>query len=154
LRPAPILDIECSAGIWREEEELYYPRDTRGLRIEVDPVLEISPGIKPGIMAAYESRREIVSNLDHYMLEVEPHFSLTSGGWTAMARISAGYIPGEDNLPVWFFDGNDSGISWRTTARVGRRLSSGLDISVFYWGRKPSGSSWSQRAGLEGTVAF
>jgi len=154
LRPAPILDIECSAGIWREEEELYYPRDTRGLRIEVDPVLEISPGIKPGIMAAYESRREIVSNLDHYMLEVEPHFSLTSGGWTAMARISAGYIPGEDNLPVWFFDGNDSGISWRTTARVGRRLSSGLDISVFYWGRKPSGSSWSQRAGLEGTVDF
>jgi hypothetical protein len=154
LCPADILVIECSARIWREEEELYYPRDTRGLRLEIDPTLEPSPGLKPGILAACEFRREIVSDLDKYMLEAGPHFSWTGGGWTAMARVSTGYIPGDDELPVWFFDGNDSGISWRTTSRIGKSLSSGLDISVFYWGRKPAGSSWNQRAGLEGTVNF
>ena len=154
LSPADILVIECSAKIWREEEELYYPRDTRGLRLEIDPTLEPFPGMKPGIMAAYESRREIVSDFDKYMLEAGPHLSWTGGGWSAMARVSAGYIPGDDELPVWFFDGNDCGISWRTTSRIGRSLSSGLDINVFYWGRKPAGSSWSQRAGLEGTVNF
>ncbi|MCD4777198.1 MAG: hypothetical protein K8S15_14265 [Candidatus Aegiribacteria sp.] len=154
LSPADILVIECSAKIWREEEELYYPRDTRGLRLEIDPTLEPSPGLKPGILAAYEYRREVVSDLDKYMLEAGPHFSWTGSGWTSMARVSAGYIPGDDELPVWFFDGNDSGISWRTTARIGRCLSSGLDISLFYWGRKPAGSSWNQRAGLEGTVNF
>jgi len=154
LSPADILVIECSAKLWREEEELYYPRDTRGLRLEIDPTLEPSPGLKPGIMTAYESRREVISGLDKYMIEAEPHFSLIGGGWTATARVSAGYIPGEDVLPAWFFDGNDSGVSWRTSARIGRSLSSGMDISVFYWGRKPSGSSWNQRAGLEGTVNF
>ncbi|MCD4700853.1 MAG: hypothetical protein K8S24_03255 [Candidatus Aegiribacteria sp.] len=154
LSPADILVIECSAKLWREEEELYYPRDTRGLRLEIDPTLEPSPGLKPGIMTAYESRREVVSGLDKYMIEAGPHFSWIGGGWNATARVSAGYIPGEDVLPAWFFDGNDSGTSWRTSARIGRSLSSGLDISVFYWGRKPSGGSWSQRAGLEGTVNF
>ncbi|NOQ22953.1 MAG: hypothetical protein GQ565_09960 [Candidatus Aegiribacteria sp.] len=154
LSPADILVIECSAKLWREEEELYYPRDTRGVRLEIDPTLELSPGLKPGVMTAYEGRREVVSGLDKYMIEAGPHFSWIGGGWNATARVSAGYIPGEDVLPAWFFDGNDSGVSWRTSARVGRSLSSGLDISVFYWGRKPSGSRWSQRAGLEGTVNF
>ncbi len=154
LSPADILVIECLVKFWREEEELYYPRDTRGLRLEVDPTLEPLPGLKPGIMTAYESRREVVSGLDKYMLEAGPHLSWIGNGWNATARVSAGYIPGDDDLPAWFFDGNDSGISWRTSARIGRSLSSGLDISVFYWGRKPSGSSWNQRAGLEGTVNF
>ncbi len=160
IRAAPelslsdILLIECSAKFWREEEELYYPRDTRGLRLEIDPTLELFPGLKSGIMTAYESRREVVSSLDKYMIEAGPHFSWIGGGWNATALVSAGYIPGDDLLPAWFFDGNDSGISWRTSARIGRSLSSGLDISIFYWGRKPSGSSWSQRAGLEGTVNF
>ena len=154
LSPAENLVIECSAKLWREEEELYYPRDTRGLRLEIDPTLELSPGLKPGIMAAYESRREVVSDLDKYMIEAGPHFSWIGSGWNATARVAAGYIPGEEELPAWFFDGNDSGISWRTSVRIGRSLSSGLDISAFYWGRKPSGSSWSQRAGLEGTVNF
>ena len=154
LSPADILVIECSIKLWREEEELYYPRDTRGLRLEIDPTLEPYPGLKPGIMTAYESRREVVSDLDKYMIEAGPHFSWIGGGWNATARVSAGFIPGDDELPAWFFDGNDSGISWRTSARIGRSLSSGLDISIFYWGRKPSGSSWSQRAGLEGTVNF
>lgn len=154
LSPADILVIECSVKLWREEEELYYPRDTRGLRLEIDPTLELYTGLLPGILAAYESRREVVSGLDKYMLEAGPHFSWIGGGWNTTARVSAGYIPGDDVLPAWFFDGNDSGISWRTSARIGRSLSSGLDISVFYWGRKPSGDSWSQRAGLEGTVNF
>ena len=154
LSPADILVIECLVKFWREEEELYYPRDTRGLRLEIDPTLEPLPGLKPGIMTAYESRREVVSGLDKYMLEAGPHLSWIGNGWNATARVSAGYIPGDDDLPAWFFDGNDSGISWRTSARIGRSLSSGLDISIFYWGRKPSGNSWNQRAGLEGTVNF
>ncbi len=154
LKPASILIIECSGKVWREQEELYQPRDTRGLRFEVDPIFEPLPGLKPGIMTAIESRREVASGLDTYMIEAAPHLSLIGGGWTVTARASAGYIPGDDDLPAWFFDGSDSGVSWRLSARIGRSLSSGLDISVFYWGKKPSGSSWSQRAGLEGTVNF
>ena len=154
LIPADILVIECSVKLWREEEELYSPRDTRGLRLELEPIVEPSPGLKPGIMAAYESRSEVVSNLDKYMLEAGPLFSWIGGGWTATARVTAGYIPGNEVLPAWFFDGNDTGISWRTTARIGRNFSSGLDVSIFYRGRRPSGSSWNQRAGLEGTVNF
>ncbi len=154
LNPARILVIECSGRLWRKEEELYSPRDTRGLRISVDPSVEFSPGVKPGFLAALEIREEIISNLRSNMIEAGPHFSLMGGGWTAYAMATAEYIPGDDDLPVWFFEGNDSGLSWRTSARVGKSISSGFDIRIYYWGRKPSGSDWTQRAGLEGTVNF
>ncbi|MCK4505282.1 MAG: hypothetical protein KAW14_06680, partial [Candidatus Aegiribacteria sp.] len=154
LNPTRILVIECSAKLWRKEEELYSPRDIRGLRIAVDPSVELSPGVEPGLLAAIDIREEVISSLRNNMFEAGPHFSLMGGGWTAYAMATAGYIPGDDDLPVWFFDGNDSGLSWRTSARVGKSISSGFDIRIYYWGRKPSGSNWTQRAGLEGTVNF
>ncbi len=154
LTPSSGFVIECSAGFWRKEEELYTLRDTRGIRIQVDPTLEILHGLKPGITGAWESRREVISDLDRYMLEVGPHVTFTGGGWTATSRVTAGYIPGEGDLPAWFFDGSDSGVSWRVTSRIGKSLASGLDLSLFYWGRRPAGSSWDQRAGLEGNVNF
>jgi len=154
LNPSRILVIECSARLWRKEEELYSPRDIRGVRIAVDPSVELSPGVEPGLLVALDVREEVISNLRSNMIEAGPHFSLTGGGWTAYAMATAEYIPGDDDLPVWFFDGNDSGLSWRTSARVGKSISSGFDIRIDYWGRKPSGSDWTQRAGLEGTVNF
>jgi hypothetical protein len=154
LAPSEELTIEISGRIWRVEEELYSPRDTRGVRVEVDPVVEITAGLNTGILTAWESRREKVSGLSNNLLEAGPHLSWAGGGWTASSRVTAGYIPGEGELPAWFFDGSDTGVSWQATARVGRSLSSGLDVSLFYWGRRPAGSSWDQRAGLEGTVNF
>jgi len=154
LTPFEELVIDISGRIWREEEELYSPRDTRGIRLEVDPTVEAARGFKPGLLAAWESRREVISDLSSYMLEAGPHLSWTGGGWTATARVTAGYIPGEGELPAWFFDGSDTGVAWRATARVGKSLASGLDISLFYWGRRPAGSQWNHRAGLEGTVNF
>ena len=154
LSPSRILVIECSGKLWRKEEELYSPRDIRGLRIAVDPSVELFPGVEPGILVAYDVREEVINDLRSNMFEAGPHFSLTGRGWTAYATATAEYIPGDDHLPVWFFDGNDSGLSWRTSARVGKSISSGFDIRVYYWGRKPSGSDWTQRAGLEGTVNF
>lgn len=154
LVPMDDLVVDCSGRVWREEEELYASRDTRGIRLEADPVLEVVPGLKPGLLVAWESRREVTSELSKYMLEAGPHLSWTGGGWTAAARLSAGYIPGDETLPAWFFDGSDSGMSWRASGRVGKSLSSGLDVSLFYWGRRPAGSAWNQRAGLEGTVNF
>ncbi len=154
LAPMDGLEVNSSGRIWREEEELYAPRDTRGIRLEADPVLEVTAGLKPGLLFAWESRREVITELSKYMLEAGPHLSWTGGGWSASARLSAGYIPGDETLPAWFFDGSDSGVSWRASGRVGKSLSSGLDISLFYWGRRPAGSVWNQRAGLEGTVNF
>jgi len=154
LIPFEELVVDLSARIWREEDELYSPRDVRGTRLEVDPALEVLAGLRPGLLGAWETRREVVSGLSEYMLEAGPHVSWTGGGWTATARLTAGYIPGEGDLPAWFFDGNDFGVSWRASARVGRSLASGLDMSVFYWGRRPAGGELSQRAGLEGTVNF
>ena len=154
LTPSPDLVIDMYGRVWREEEELYSPRDTRGVRLEVDPVLEVLPGLKPGMVAAWESRREVITDLSKYMLEAGSHISGSGGGLPATARVTAGYIPGEGDLPAWFFDGSDPGVSWRASGRIGRSMASGLDISLFYWGRRPAGSQWSQRAGLEGTVNF
>ena len=154
LTPSDQLSVRTSASIWRRQEELYSPRDIRGTRLELDPTWEPVRGFRPGLALAWESRTDRESGLEANMLEAAPHVSWTGGGWTASSRVTAGYIPGEEDLPIWFFDGSGRGVSWLATARVGRNLSSGLDISLFYWGRRPAGMEWSQRAGLEGTVNF
>lgn len=154
LSPSDRITIRTSAGIWRRQEELYSPRDIRGVRLELDPTWEPFRGFRPGLAIAWESRTDRQSDLEAYMLETAPHISWTGGGWTASSRVTAGYIPGDGYLPIWFFDGSGRGVSWLAAARIGRNLSSGLDISLFYWGRRPAGMEWSQRAGLEGTVNF
>jgi hypothetical protein len=154
LRPLEILALDLSLRLWREEEELYMPRDVRGLRLEADPVLLLSPGSQAGILTAVEQRREVNSGLEARLFEGGPHFSWNGGGWSSMTSVTAGWIPGETAVPSWLFDGETSGLSWRTMARVGRSIGSGLDISLFYWGRKKGADDWLQGGGLEGTVSF
>jgi hypothetical protein len=142
------------AGVWRELEELYTDRDRRGIRAGVDPVLEAAPGLEPGLLLAVENRTETVGGLDETMYEAAPHLSWMRSGWSAYASFSAGYIPGSGELPSWFFDGSDRGLSIRAQGRIGRYLQSGLAISLTGYARRPAGSEWVRRIGLEGSVSF
>ena len=154
LRPAEEIAVYTSALLWREEEDLYGPRDIRGFRMGLDPALILRPGSEVGILIAAERRTEVNASLQDWLYQGGPHFSWRSTGWTSSAEVTAGYIPGEGHLPSWFFDGDGYGLSWRTSARVGRAVSAGLDLNLFYLGRRSAGDEWIHRAGLEGTVSF
>lgn len=142
------------AGVWRELEELYTDRDRRGFRAGVDPSLEVAPGLEPGLLLAAENRTETVGGLDETMYEAAPHLSWVRSGWSAYASFSAGLIPGSGELPSWFFEGSDRGLSIRAQGRIGRYLQSGLAISLTGYARRPAGSEWVRRIGLEGSVSF
>ncbi len=152
--PEEALEAAWAAEYWRIDEELYSPRRRTGLRFEVDPSFEAGSGFKPGILAAYERRAEEYAPLSAAMYEVAPHVSWSLRGWSAYGSISAGYIPGDAELPVWFFEGSDTGTAWSIQGRAGRYFADGLSISLTFYGRRPAGSEWVRRAGLEGAVSF
>ncbi len=154
LRPVPNLRLRSIGRIWMLREELYQLRETRGLRGELDPVLTVATGIEPGLAFSIENRRESEQELDETMYGLRPHVSVSRGGWIASGQLSIGYIPGEGSLPSWFFDGSDRGTSMTARLRIGKSLSQWLQISLYYWGRRPAGSEWTQQGGLEGTVTF
>jgi len=154
ILPVEMLRIRSTGRIWMKREELYQPRETRGLRAEVDPVLIIGSGFEPGLAISIENRRETEQGLDETMYGLRPHASLSGGGWISNAQFTLGYIPGEGSLPTWFFDGSDRGISLGARMRIGKTVSQWLRLSLYYWGRRPAGSDWSQQGGLEGTVNF
>ncbi len=153
LVPLKDLEIRMEAGTWRRRQTLYSHRDTRGTRLEVDPVL-VGSGLRPGLALAWEGRKEKNSGLSAELFEISPHFSWTGSGWYSTSTVTAGYMPGEAEIPVWFFDGNRPGLSWRVSARVSKKLESGLDLGLFYNGRRPADEGWTQMAGLDGTVNF
>lgn len=148
------LMVDGALELWQERQELYEARRLSGGRLEVDPFVTSRTGFEPGLLVGFEHRSEDYRELEATMWELRPHCSVTTGGWTGSGRFSVGLIPGSGELPPWFFDGSDRGISLRMRLSVGRRLGSGLDVSVFYWGSRPAGSELTQRAGLEGTVSF
>jgi len=154
FRPAVDIALYSSASVWREEKELYTPLDIRGFRVEMDPALILNPGSEIGILAAAERRTEEKSGLADWFYEGGPHFSWVGAGWTVSAEVTAGYIPGNGHLPSWFFDGEGYGLSWRTAVRGGKAISTGLDVNLFYLGRRSAGKDWVHRAGVEGTVSF
>ena len=153
-RPAEDLRVRTTATVWWKREELYQLRETRGARGEVDPVLTAAVGIETGLALSAENRRESEQGLDETMYGIRPHVSVSRSGWIASGQFSAGYIPGDGELPSWFFDGSDRGTTLSGRLRVGRTLGQWLQVSLYYWGRRPAGSGWTQQAGLEGTVNF
>jgi hypothetical protein len=154
LRPVSSVRLRSTGRMWMTREELYQLRETRGLRGELDPVLSVAAGVEPGLAISIENRRESEQELDETMYGLRPHISVSSRGWIASGQLSIGYIPGEGVLPSWFFDGSDRGTSLAARMRIGRSLSQWLQVSLFYWGRRPAGSEWTQQGGLEGTVTF
>ena len=154
LRPAEALRVECELEVWREREDFYEARDTRGVRVEVDPTLLAGQTLEVGTGLALEWRDEVNSGLGETMYEIRPHFTWRGGGWNTTAWTRVSYIPGSGDLPPWFFDLLDRGISLRTYARIGRSLGHGLDLSTYYSGRRLSGSDWVHSGGVLGTLSF
>jgi len=154
LEPGEGWYADLTAEAWRTRQELYQPRRVLGLRGAVDPVLTFPGWIEPGLELSVERRTEEISVLTAWSLGAAPHFSLSGGGYTGSGRLEAWVIPGDGELPPWFFDGSNRGTGLSASLRVGRRLSGGLDIFLTYWARRPAGAELSQRAGLEGTVSF
>ncbi len=154
LEPGEGWFADLTAEAWRTRQELYDPRRVLGLRGAVDPVLTYPGWIEPGLELSAERRADDVSGLTAWSLGVAPHFSLSGGGYTGSGRLEAWVIPGEGELPPWFFDGSDRGTGISARLRAGRRLASGLELTLTYWARRPAGGELSQTAGLEGTVSF
>ncbi len=154
LLPLPRLTLSTSAGASRTRTSLYTPRDVVTLRLAVDPELDLAAAPDPGLLLSLESRRDRESGLRAVMYGAAPHLSFSGGGWTASARVSMTWAEGGEDFPVWFLDGMQDGLSLRTSARVGRRLASGLEVALTHWGRSYGPEGWSQRTGLEGTVTF
>ena len=152
--PDPVVDLAWFGGWWRIDEELYSPRRRVGVRAELDPTFQAGGGFEPGFLAAFERRTEEYSSLEAVMYEAAPHISWNKSGWSASASASAGFIPGDMDLPPWFFDGSDSGTAWTILGRAGRYLSEELSMSLTFYARRPAGSEWVRRAGLEGSVSF
>jgi len=154
FQPAEQLTVECSAEIWREQENLYSMHDILGFRIQADPTLT-SPGApQPGLCVAWERRTEDTAGYEADCIEITPHFIWMDYGWTTSGSVDMRYIDSEENIPVWFFDGFGAGYSWQINGRIARNLSSEFSVSFFYIGRKPAEENWTQSAGLEGTVNF
>jgi hypothetical protein len=154
LEPGEGWYADLTAEAWRTRQELYQPRRVLGLRGAVDPVLTFPGWIEPGLELWAERRAEDLADLTAWSLGAAPHLSLSGGGYTGSGRLEVWVIPGEGELPPWFFDGSDRGTGLSASIRAGRRLAGGLDLSLTYWARRPAGGELSQRAGLEGTVSF
>ena len=60
----------------------------------------------------------------------------------------------DGDLPPWFFDMVDRGLSLRSYARVGRSLGQGLELSIYYTGRRLAGAEWIHAGGVLGTLSF
>ena len=140
--PDPVVDLAWFGGWWRIDEELYSPRRRVGVRAELDPTFQAGGGFEPGFLAAFERRTEEYSSLEAVMYEAAPHISWNKSGWSASASASAGFIPGDMDLPPWFFDGSDSGTAWTILGRAGRYLSEELSMSLTFYARRPAAVSY------------
>ncbi len=152
--PEGLENLAWMAGIWRIDESLYSPRRRLGLRAEIDPTFALGGGFEAGLLGGFERRTEEYASLEATMYEAGPHLAWSRSGWSSSGSFSAGYIPGEMDLPLWFFDGSGTGMTYSIQARIGRYVSDELTISLTFYGRRPAGSEWVRRAGLEGSVSF
>ncbi len=155
-RTVPLTGINLStvAAVWRIEEDLYSPRRRDGLEASIDPSAELGMGFEPGLMLGADYRTEEYSSLSEVMYEIRPHFTWNWSGWTSSGSFLAGLIPGEGDLPSWFFDGSDRGASYTLQARAGRYVGSQLQLTLTAYARRPSGSVWVRTIGLDGAVSF
>jgi len=154
LKPLQWLEIELTASTAFRRRTLYGSRETDENGGSIDPVIITGFGLDAGIRLSGENRRERDGILNINSWGIEPHISMNGGGWTASGRFTSWYLPGEEPVPVWFFDGRQKGWTLEPRLSVGRNVNRWFHVTLFYWGRKPADDIWSQRGGLEGTVNF
>ncbi|MCK5786873.1 MAG: hypothetical protein KAH54_09995 [Candidatus Sabulitectum sp.] len=154
LKPENWLEIELSAMTAFRRRALYGNRETDEIGGSIDPVIITSFGMDTGFKVSGEKREERNGDLNALNWGFEPHVSMNGGGWTASGRFTAWYMPGEELIPSWFFEGRQSGWTLEPRLSVGRNINRWFHVTLFYWGRKPADSPWTQRGGLEGTVNF
>jgi len=154
LKPREWLEVEITAMTAFRRRALYGTRETDETGGSVDPVVMTEFGLDAGIRVSGERRVERGGGLNVFNWGFEPHVSMNGGGWTASGRFTTWYMPGEEVIPSWFFDGRERGWTLEPRISVGRNINRWFNVTIFYWGRKPANSQWTQRGGLEGTVNF
>lgn len=154
LKPEEWLEIELSAMRAFRRRALYGNRETDEYGGSFDPLFITGFGLDAGIRLSGEHREERDGNLSSSNWGFEPHVSMNGGGWTSSGRFTAWFMPGDEIIPSWFFDGRQTGWTLEPRLSVGRNINRWFQVSLFYWGRKTAESEWTQRAGLEGTVNF
>lgn len=154
LRPLIWLEIELEGATAFRRRSLYGSRETDENSFSVDPVAITGSGLDVGLKLSVEHRSDRTGEYSGTAWGIEPHSVLNASGWTASGRLGCTYIPGDEELPTWFFDGGTTGWTLEPDLRIGRNLNQWFRVSLFYWGRKRPGADWEQRAGLDGTVNF
>lgn len=152
--PAELLEVHFSGFTALRRRALYGNRETQENGISIDPVLRFQWGLDAGLKVSLENRQEKDGILDVTGLGFEPHASLSAGGWISSGRLTTWYMPGEELLPVWFFEGRQRGWTVEPVLSVGRNLNRWFRVSLFYRGRKQPEAAWEQSGGIEGTVNF
>ncbi len=148
------LEIEITAMAAFRRKALYGIRETDEAGGSVNPTFITEFGLDTGIKVSGERRQEREGDLNAFNWGFEPHVSMNGGGWTASGRFTTWYMPGEEIIPSWFFDGRQTGWTLEPRLSVGKNINRWFHVTLFYWGRKPADSPWTQRGGLEGTVNF
>ena len=154
LKPENWLEIEFDGATAYRRRSLYGIRETDENSFSADPVFVTGSGLDIGLKLSVEHRADRTGEYTGTAWGIDPHTVLNSSGWSASGRLQCTYIPGEEELPSWFFDGEQIGWTLEPNLRVGRNLNQWFRVSLFYWGRKRPGAEWEQRAGLDGTVNF
>ncbi len=154
LRLHQVVELELSGRVSRKDDDLYGMRSITGLLVSADPRYLPTPGITAGVELSVDSRRESSTLLSEASFGVRPHVSVNTGGWITSATYSVARIPGEGDLPSWFFDGVNRGVTLDGSVNAGRNLGRWIRLSLFFRGRRPAGGEWTRTGGLEGTVSF
>jgi len=154
LRLDRVVELELSGRVSRKDDDLYGPRSITGLLLSADPRYLPTPGITAGVELSADSRRESSTLLSETSYGLRPHLSVNTGGWITSASYSVSLIPGEGDLPSWFFDGVNRGVTLDGSVNAGRNLGRWIRLSLFFRGRRPAGGEWTRTGGLEGTVSF
>jgi len=154
LRLDRVVELELSGRVSRKDDDLYGPRSITGLLFSADPRYLPTQGITAGVELSADSRRESSTLLSETSYGLRPHLSVNTGGWITSASYSVSLIPGEGDLPSWFFDGVNRGVTLDGSVNAGRNLGRWIRLSLFFRGRRPAGGEWTRTGGLEGTVSF
>ncbi len=154
LQPEDWFEVEISAMAAFRRRALYGRREVDEVGGSLTPTFVTEFGLSTGIKVSGENRKEREGDLEAFNWGFEPRISINGGGWVASGSFTSWYMPGEEIVPSWFFDGRQTGWTLEPRLSLGRNINRWFHVSLFYWGRKPADSEWTQRGGLESTVNF